>query len=214
MNVSVIGISGPIKSGKSEAAQFIKKKLENVHVLSFAYPLKNVIQELFYLESEQLHDHTLKEIKDPNLGVAPRKLMQFFGTEIFRNKNLLRSLYSSTQLQEHEYPIFLQQNSESFWIWHLQQKIQSIIEKNVNSIIVIEDVRYEDEYQFLKNTFNAKFIYIKNQDQMLTQNHSSEQNHLFLQNNADFFIQNNSTLDLYHQQLATILQKFTEHNRQ
>lgn len=206
-DILVIGISGPIKSGKSEAARYIQKQFNNVHILSFAYPLKKMIQDLFYLEPNQLQNHELKELKDSKLGVSPRKLMQFMGTEVFRNKNMLRSLYSPILLPENEYPIFLQQQTETFWIWHLHKKIESILSKNNKPIIVIEDVRYEDEYDFLKKTYNAKFIYLQktNDKEQNSQGHSSEQNHLFLQSNADFVINNNSTLEFFYDQLQNTL---------
>jgi hypothetical protein len=203
--LTIVGISGPIKCGKSTAAAYLQSKYPNSHILSFASPLKKIIQELFLLSSEQLSDSTLKEMKDPRINSSPRELMQFFGTNIFRNKDLLRLQYSTQTLNEHEYPIFIQKNSETFWIWHLSERIKLIREQNQNkqTIIFVDDVRYEDEHFFLKNQYNAHFIYIDGTQK--PNNHSSEQNHEYLKKNADVVIHNQKSLQdfyLYLDQIA------------
>lgn len=77
-------------SGKTTAAYFLDELIPgNVATLSFAYPLKAMLEELLYLwtdSSEEAHDMVYGELKDTVIDgmgydITPRKLMQTLGTE-------------------------------------------------------------------------------------------------------------------------------------
>ena len=77
-------------SGKTTASEFLEDLIPGVvATLSFASPLKAMLEELLYLwtdSSEEAHDMVYGELKDiviDGMGenVTPRKLMQTLGTE-------------------------------------------------------------------------------------------------------------------------------------
>ena len=77
-------------SGKTTASEFLEDLIPGVvTTLSFAYPLKAMLEELLYLwtdSSEEAHDMVYGELKDTVIDgmgydITPRKLMQTLGTE-------------------------------------------------------------------------------------------------------------------------------------
>jgi|NOAtaT_6_FD_contig_41_5404270_length_1178_multi_2_in_0_out_0_2 hypothetical protein len=81
----LIGFAGAKGSGKDTAAQ----ELLNYHGFrqwAFAGPLKEACGAMFHLSHEQLHG-SLKETPDERwFGCTPRKMLQFVGTELFRDQ--------------------------------------------------------------------------------------------------------------------------------
>lgn len=75
----VIGLAGPIGSGKSTAAEFFYRTYKYRRI-SFAEPLKNMLRVLGLGDRELYGD--LKEVPSPKLnGRTPRHAMQTLGTE-------------------------------------------------------------------------------------------------------------------------------------
>jgi hypothetical protein len=79
----VIGLLGKKSAGKDTLAD----NFPQLTKLSFAQPLGQMCMQMFMMTKEQLTDPVLKETPDPRwFGASPRKIMQFVGTELFRNQ--------------------------------------------------------------------------------------------------------------------------------
>lgn len=121
----IIGILGPKGSGKDTLGDLIIKEY-NFERDSFARSLKYACQELFLLSDEQLHDQSKKEVPDPRwFGASPRKIMQFVGTELFRDQ--LNKIMPGLGKDFFTYRFSLQ------------------FKENPNRNIVITDVRFQNE---------------------------------------------------------------------
>lgn len=147
----IIGFAGKKGSGKDFAGQYLIKKYD-YRKYAFADNLKKGIQEIFFLEDDQLWGES-KEIDDKFWGVSPRKLMQTIGTEIFRD-----SLHKYFKCNWEE---------GNFWVkcfqkWYL---------KNEGNV-VITDVRFPEEV-FMIQRMGGIIIYIE-RDGLIYDDHSSE----------------------------------------
>lgn len=151
----LLGISGKIKSGKSTMAKYLCDKYGFVE-LSFAKPLKDISKILFNLSDEQLYNQTEKSIIDPRYNITPRKIMQILGTEIFRN----------------ELPKYIKLDL-SIWIMIMDNNIKQLKKQNENINIVISDLRFENEYDWLKQN-NGELINIIRPDLISNDTHESE----------------------------------------
>ena len=123
----LIGITGKAGSGKDTVADFLVEK-HGFTSVSFSDILKNGIKVLFDLSEEQLHDTDTKEKKDPRWGFTPRQLMQWFGTDILRNRV-----------------------RQDFFIVHMDRFLSVNRGKN----IVISDVRFENECRYIKQHYGS-----------------------------------------------------------
>lgn len=107
---------------------------------AFAGPLKDAARILFMFTHEQLYGK-LKEKLDSRWGVSPREVLQFFGTEIVRDK-----------FQE-----LLPTIGEQFWLQHFRHRLEAAItlcRENPfiqTSNVVVCDVRFENEAQLIRN---------------------------------------------------------------
>lgn len=137
----IIGILGHIGSGKDTAAKFYIET-QNYKKISFADALKDVLSVVFswdrtMLEGTTAQSRNWRNIPDlywsTKLGfeVTPRKMLQQIGTDLFRN---------------HLSPVI--------WSSNVELKIL-----NSTSDIVVSDVRFEEEYNKLKE-LGAVFIRI------------------------------------------------------
>lgn len=81
----IIAICGAKRSGKDLLANYICKRYEYKKI-RFADPLKAAIGILFNFSEDQIDDGPMKDVIDERWGIAPRKALQFFGTEILQYK--------------------------------------------------------------------------------------------------------------------------------
>lgn len=79
----IIGFTGKMYSGKTTLSNIMTNIME-YDKISFATPLKFIVGYLYDLNYEQLYGK-LKETIDPRYGVTPRYLLQYIGTNLFRN---------------------------------------------------------------------------------------------------------------------------------
>ena len=77
--MNIIGVTGYSKAGKTAFVTSL-----GAHDLPFAGPLKKVLAEVYGLSYEQLYGNQ-KEVVDERWGMAPRQIMQRFGTEVGRS---------------------------------------------------------------------------------------------------------------------------------
>ena len=107
----IIAICGAKRSGKDVLADHLVNTY-GYEKLTFAEPLKKITQVLFNFTDEQLGDGDIKDEIDQRWGIAPRKALQFFGTEVMQykvqellpgidRKFLARSLISKIQPEKY-----------------------------------------------------------------------------------------------------------------
>lgn len=121
----LIGLTGHKRVGKSTLAKFIVENY-NFKEFAFAEPLKQICKILFDLDDSQIYEN--KEEYDERWKTTPRNMLQIVGTELFRN----------------ELPKHLPQIHESMMV-----KLMSLnLDKHQN--IVISDIRFKDEEDFVK----------------------------------------------------------------
>jgi hypothetical protein len=132
----IIGIVGKKNVGKDLVADLLVKK--GFIKLSFASILKNAAKELFNWDDHQVNDD--KEKIDPKWNITPREVLQLLGTEFLREK-LGNKLNNEIEFNGNK-------KDFSFHVKNLFLKNKDIILSKKN--IVISDIRFKDEYNFVK----------------------------------------------------------------
>jgi len=175
----IIGITGNKQSGKDTSANYFIKK-HNFIKLSFAQPLKEICKVLFDFNEEQVNGSKKEEI-DEFWKVTPRSIMQFLGTEIFRN----------------EISKIIPNIKENFWTKIMEQKILN----NNNKHIVIPDVRFSNEVDLIRK-FNGIIIQIHRNTGIIDFHSSETELNKII---PDYIIENNDTIDELYKKLKYII---------
>ena len=173
----VIGVTGKKRNGKDTVGDYLVKN-HNFIKLSFADPLKQACKILFNFSDEQLYGND-KETIDSRWNTSPRKVLQYLGTDIFRN--------NMNQI--------IPDINNDFWVKCLEIKIKELLNVNPNTNIVICDVRFQNEVDMIHN-INGTIIRVTRDNIINNDSHISENNIDELI--VDFDIFNNKKLvDLY-----------------
>jgi hypothetical protein len=125
-------MTGESKSGKTTVANILVAKY-GFQDLALATRVKQVCNIAYGLTDGQMYDQQQKEVAIPDLGTTPRELMQFVGTELFRDAISRR------------FPT-IGHNT-----WNLALR-RTIVQTPMSQPIVVTDVRYPDEREFLGPT--------------------------------------------------------------
>lgn len=190
--MKIIGITGKIGAGKDTLAnRLAEKTLERGDyqpiILSFATPLKNACCAFFGWPDIVYTDRVLKEKIDPFWGISPRRAAQMLGTEGFRE------LFGG-----------------DVHIKAMEKTILSLPELD-KKLILIPDVRFENEASFVRNK-GGMIIHVKpakdtNTEQLdvTTRAHKSEEG--IEERNGDTIIRNdkNSGMSSFHQRIDQLL---------
>lgn len=123
----MIGITGKIGSGKDTIADYLVSKY-NYTKLSLAEPIKSALAAMLDEPIENFYDRNLKEQHIPELGLSRRQLAETLGTEWGR------------------YTIKNYIGNQDFWLKLLKYKIS----KNNLQRIVVPDVRFDNEVNFIR----------------------------------------------------------------
>jgi len=180
----LICLCGYKRSGKDYVADKFVKLLDYKKI-AIAKKLKESLQVLFNFSDDQLHGMKKDEI-DPKWNITPRRVMEYFGTE----------------MMQHQIQHILPRINNSFWI---QSCTPDITESLKKSNVVLSDLRFEHEIEYLKKSFpNVIIIRISNPHVSLSSNHISEMSCDTFK--YDFVITNDPTKDdsLLHDQIASI----------
>lgn len=185
----IIALCGYKRCGKDTAANYIQRF--GYQKVSIAQPLKDSCKGLFGLTDEQLHGSE-KEIVLQEYGVTPRKLMQFFGTEMMQLK-----------LQE-----ICPTQGKKFWINRLLKSVSK------NERYVISDLRFHHEYDSLKELYGDSSIVIKvlNSHIIEQDEHISETE--WKKINVDYVVHNNTDIEYLHRQIDEIFYKLEMQGKQ
>lgn len=181
--MKLVGFTGRKFHGKDTAA----KRLINegyIH-LSFAEPIKQISRILFSFDDEQLYGNRKEEI-DERWGITPREVMQFLGTEVFREK--IQDLITNI--------------GENFWVRAVENKISKLKAENPDVKIVITDVRFENERDVIRNLGGIVVRVKRNINNGINDNHPSE---IFIDKmNVDYDIENYGTIEELHNKVKNL----------
>lgn len=180
----IIGLTGKKRSGKDTVAEYLVKNHGFIRI-GFADALKNACKEIFNLSDNQLYGtEEEKERPDEYWKHSAREILQKVGTELFRN----------------ELPKHLSNISNDIWIRVVDKKIKDLLAAGHNKI-VISDVRFENEAEYIKNS--GGIIIKLNRPSLSADSHSSEKN---IDNIiADNTINNTSTLEELYTKVENII---------
>lgn len=135
-NKQIIGIHGPLNSGKDTIASIIQQLYpEQYRRYAFAKPIKDAVKVMFGFTDIQVEDRILKETPDQFWGFSPRKAMQLLGTEFGRE--LLR---------------------DDVWVKRAELELSNNQANSYKTIIT--DVRFENEAQWIRIQPNSAIIFI------------------------------------------------------
>lgn len=117
----VIGLTGRAGSGKTTVTDYLKVK-HNFKEICFAGPLKEVTSKLFDIPLENMYDEVAKEVKDERYNKSPRELLQWFGTDVMRDRF-----------------------DPEFWTKQAFWKYERLSKENPAQNIVFSDCRFDNE---------------------------------------------------------------------
>ena len=167
----IIAITGRKFSGKDTSVSVIRSIIKDearIYHLTFAKPIKQASMALFNLTEQDLNDPIAKEMRLSGQEWSPREIMQKLGTAV-------RETFG-----------------QDFFINHVLSLINSIT-NNDDKIIIVSDVRYDREAQFLKDK-GAIVVKIKRDKyESGTDTHTSESG--IDPKYVDFVIENNGTIE-------------------
>lgn len=134
---TVIGLVGRAGSGKDSMAECIKGSADGTMLVSVAGPIKETASVLFNVDIEYFHDREKKEEVLTQWGMSPRQMCQKLGTEMIR-KEL----------------------GDNFLPMRMSASVRSELEKPDTRLVIVTDVRFEDEAALLRREYDAVLIHI------------------------------------------------------
>lgn len=182
----LIGLTGRAGCGKDTVARFLCDTHGFVQI-ALADPLRDGLKAMLGLVDEQLYERALKETPIDWIGKSPRELMQTLGTEWGRELV-----------------------ADDLWLRAAARRIARIKAYPPHlhvAGIVVSDIRYENEADWLRNQGGQLWIIKRNPSHTMEEHtaaHSSEQ-HLPTRS-GEPRIFNHGTLDELYDQVAEILQ--------
>lgn len=169
----LIGLIGYKQSGKDTFADYLVRN-HDFKKRAFADPVKQICKIMFHLETEQMNDPRLKETIDERWGLSPRQMMQKVGTDMVRNML-----------------------GNDFWVKHMQTQHHTADDR-----IVISDVRFKNEAEWIKNKGGYLVRIIDNS--LHNDPHPSETEQLSIQ--EDILVENKKDgLEEFYRYIETII---------
>jgi hypothetical protein len=195
-SLKLIGIHGHAGVGKDTAATWINQNYEDCYIEHFADPLKAACAAAFGLPLKWFNDPELKE-QETFWGVTPRKIAQFVGTEMFRER--IDELYEG-QLASH-------------WIQLLESRLTGVSAPpegegfyKPGHCVIIADTRFQDEAEWIWNNGGVILNITRPEykGNVGIAGHASESG-IDLSKGKTFFIYNDSSLEVLYAQLTLAL---------
>lgn len=155
---NIIGITGAKYTGKTTLAREIVRQHGNAQIYSFAKPLKEVCHILFGgTEANWYGDFKNEKLPEWSLLLGegfstPRRILQTVGADLFRDK-----VY------------------HDFWVLVARRYIADIFQNEQCGLVVIDDVRFDNEAEMLRNEdYNTTIVKITRDTDAPKDSHASE----------------------------------------
>jgi len=130
----LVGICGKAGAGKDTVGDYLIDKY-GFKKIALADPIKRLVKDVFALDHYTVYDRNAREQPlDQWDGWSVRKLLQFIGTELFRQKI-----------------------DDAIWVKSLWYRIRDDKDDNY----VVTDVRFPNELQFFEENGGDNFLSIK-----------------------------------------------------
>lgn len=152
----IIGITGLKFAGKDTCGNYFVEHY-GYKRLAFADSLKSSMREIFGFNDEQLYGNQ-KETVDEYWGVTPRTVLQYVGTDLFRE-----------QLGK-----IMPKVGKNIWLKVVEKKILDQLAENPTVRFVITDVRFPNECQMVKDLGGTVIRVKRDAANNTTDTHSSE----------------------------------------
>lgn len=178
----VIGFFGEKGTGKNTATQYLVDKY-GFRESSFSEPLKLGIMKMCNMTYEQVFGNNKEKI-DTRWGFSPRYILQFVGTDLFRN-----------------------QIRDDFWILNFQQRLL----RDPHTNYAIEGCRFQNELESIHEMHGLCIKLVRNVDKK-QDTHSSELGVSSLQG-LDFVIENNATVEELYEKIDWAVKSTTTKNK-
>ena len=128
----LIGVCGKAGAGKDTIGDYFIKNYQ-FQKIALADPIKRLVKDVFVLDDNTVHDRVFREQELADWpGWSVRKLLQYIGTELFREKI-----------------------DDAIWVKSLWRRVQN----NPDINYVVCDIRFPNELQYFKD--QGQFISIK-----------------------------------------------------
>lgn len=140
MALKVIALSGPKGSGKDTVGALIKGMYPqyNPETIAFADPVKHAIRHIFNLGDESAYSYD--RLKRATLKLKDEECFYTIeGRRLVREIGMLMRSYDEKQFTQYVYDTVMKQ-PDRLWI--------------------VTDMRFDNEYSFLKRQLNAKMVKI------------------------------------------------------
>jgi hypothetical protein len=177
----IIGFAGPMGSGKTTAAFIISDMRVGARVLSFGVPVKKAAMEIFLLTPEQVYTMEGKQTVDPRWGMSPRDILQMVGTDAMRAV------------------------LPGVWVQNTKIRIQEARRADPYGCVVIDDVRFEDEAELIRD-MGGYIVHLTGRRYggatEKQETHASEKGIAWC--NDDFIINNSWSLDAFRESVEGI----------
>jgi hypothetical protein len=185
---NIIGIIGPIGSGKSTISNYLVEQHQGIE-FAFGNKLKDALILLYGLDRRCFYGSQYDKLAvSPFWNTSGRQLCQFIGTNIFRH-----------------------QVDEYFWIKCLHKDLIEYINEKVNYDnddkinIIISDIRFQNEFNYIKN-LGGEILYIsREKNQFGISDHESEKYVRDFKNQKVINIDNNETLEILYNNVKKAL---------
>ena len=169
----LIGIVGMKRTGKDTMANLLTNYY-GFNKVAFADPIKDICKILFNWDKEFLESDD--KDKYCELGIVPRDMMKWIGTDIF-------------QYQIYERFPNLKIKQKEIWV--------NAVKNQITNKTVISDVRFIHEAEFIKNN-GGILVYIDKNP--ITDNLEYDLNEL-INNYVDYTIENKDKLHIFHENI-------------
>lgn len=175
----LIGITGRKFNGKDTLCNIIvdiiSKEDVKIKKIAFAGALKEACKCIFGFTNEQLYGNKKEEF-DEFWKTTPRRILQFVGTDLFREQI------------SNEIPHV----GKEIWIAVVKKQILEEWNNNPDTVFIITDLRFENEFNMIKN-MNGTTIRIERSSIDSIDMHSSEMEISNMK--VDHIVKNDKTID-------------------
>ena len=183
----IVGITGKKFNGKDTLGNHLVSKYGYIRI-AFADPLKEVLKTVFNFNDAQLYGES-KETIDEYWKVTPRTVMQYVGTDMFRNQmgKIIPNI------------------GTNIWIEVIKRKILDIWKTNPTQKIVLTDLRFPNEINLIKELggiiIRVKRNIDKSEDEFVVIHESETYIDMF---DVDYDFENNQSKDMLYEKFDKI----------